>query len=142
MDEWFVGSHERQLDPKGRLALPATYRPHLEPRCYLRLGQGSRCIGIITEAESRRVAAEIKADVAAGLRSRDELRALAGNMIEAVLDSQGRVTIEDKLRRYAGIEPGSKVIVAGAFDSIEIWDPAVYDAVTTAGAAKIAELGS
>ena len=136
----FVGSHERQLDPKGRLALPAPYRPYLEPRCFLRLGQDGRCIGIITDEESKRVAARMKAQVDAGERSRDELRALAGNMIEVVLDAQGRVTIDEKLRRYAGIESGSRVIVAGAFDAIEIWDPAEYEAVSTAGADKIAGL--
>jgi MraZ protein len=134
----FVGSHERQLDPKGRLALPATYRPHLEPRCYLRLGEEGRCIGIITAEESRLVAARVKADVDAGLRSRDELRALAANMIEVVLDSQGRVTLDERLRRYAGLEPGSRVTVAGAFDSIEIWDTAAFEAMSSAGEAKIA----
>jgi MraZ protein len=134
----FVGSHERQLDPKGRLALPATFRPHLEPRCFLRLGEDGRCIGVITDAESRRVAEKMKAAVDLGERSRDELRALAGTMVEASLDSQGRITIDDRLRRYANLAPGSRVIVAGAFDSIEIWEPAAYEAVADAGSEKIA----
>lgn len=138
VDTMFVGTHERQLDPKGRLALPATYRPHLEPRCFLRLGESGRCIGLITDEESRRVAAKMKADVDAGERSRDELRALAGNMIEVVLDGQGRVTLDERLRRYAGLEPGSKVIVAGAFDAIEIWEPSAYEAINATGSLKIA----
>ncbi|MFM8522441.1 MAG: cell division/cell wall cluster transcriptional repressor MraZ, partial [Acidimicrobiaceae bacterium] len=29
----FVGAHERQLDPKGRIALPAAFRPKFEPKC-------------------------------------------------------------------------------------------------------------
>lgn len=138
----FVGSHERQLDPKGRLALPATFRPYLEPRCFLRLGEDGRCIGVITDEESKRVAARMKAAVEAGERSRDELRALASTMVEAVLDAQGRVTIDERLRRYAGLEPGSRVIVAGAFDSIEIWEPSAYEAVADAGSEKIAGVPS
>jgi len=45
--EVFVGVHERQLDPKGRMALPAAFRPRLEPRCYLSIGR-DKCIDILT----------------------------------------------------------------------------------------------
>ena len=43
----FVGVHERQLDPKGRLALPAAFRPRLEPRCYLAFGQ-DMCVDVLS----------------------------------------------------------------------------------------------
>ena len=43
----FVGKYERQLDPKGRLALPSDFRPRFEPRCYLAYGQDG-CIEVMT----------------------------------------------------------------------------------------------
>ncbi|MGA1716945.1 MAG: MraZ N-terminal domain-containing protein, partial [Ilumatobacteraceae bacterium] len=61
----FVGKHERQLDPKGRLALPATFRSRLEPRCYLLLGQ-DKCIAVVTAEDSARLAEEITAAVKSG----------------------------------------------------------------------------
>ena len=40
-----VGVHERQLDDKGRLALPSAFRDDLDERCYLVLGE-DRCINV------------------------------------------------------------------------------------------------
>ena len=42
----FVGAHERQLDDKGRVALPATYRTHLGEHCYLVKGT-DKCVEVI-----------------------------------------------------------------------------------------------
>ena len=40
-------------------------------------------------------------------------RALAHSATLVTLDKQGRITIDEKLRSYALLEPGSKVIVSG-----------------------------
>ena len=44
----FVGRYERQVDDKGRLALPSAFRPRFEPRCFLARGQDG-CIDVMTE---------------------------------------------------------------------------------------------
>ena len=128
----FVGRFERQLDPKGRVALPATFRNRLEPRCYLLLGD-DKCIGVVTEAESKSRAEEMTAAVKKGERTRAELRALAVNMIEVQVDAQGRITIDENLRQYAGLSVGAKVVVSGAFDSVEIWEPTRFERMLSAG---------
>jgi MraZ protein len=128
----FVGRFERQLDPKGRVALPATFRNRLEPRCYLLLGD-DKCIGVVTDAESKLRAEEMTAAVKKGERTRAELRALAVNMIEVQVDAQGRITIDENLRQYAGLSVGAKVVVSGAFDSVEIWEPARFERMLNAG---------
>ena len=48
----FVGTHERQLDDKGRLALPASFRTHLGDRCYLLPGQNN-CLRVVPSGEPR-----------------------------------------------------------------------------------------
>jgi len=63
--EGFVGRYERQLDPKGRVALPATFRNRLEPRCYLVLGQ-DKCISVVTVAVSLAWAEEMTEAVKRG----------------------------------------------------------------------------
>ncbi|MFZ8902268.1 MAG: division/cell wall cluster transcriptional repressor MraZ [Ilumatobacteraceae bacterium] len=133
----FVGKHERQLDPKGRLALPATFRSRLEPRCYLLLGQ-DKCIAVVTAEDSARLAEEITAAVKSGETTEQERRALAASMVEVVIDAQGRVTIDESLRAYAGLAVGSKVVVAGNFERVEIWEPLRFERQLTLGTEAIA----
>lgn len=133
----FVGRHERQLDPKGRLALPANFRDRLEPRCYLVLGS-DKCIGVVTREVSERIADEITEAVKSGERSDKERRALAASMLDVTLDAQGRITLDESLRRFAGLTPGSPVVVAGAFDRVEIWEPSRFERILSAGTEAIA----
>ncbi len=133
----FVGVHERQLDPKGRLALPAAFRPRLEPRCYLAFGR-DKCVDVMTAEEFETMASELIAKVKSGEISRNEQRALAANAIEVTIDAQGRVNLDEKLREYAGISLNSKVVVAGSFDRVEIWDPERHARNIAAGTEQIA----
>jgi len=133
----FVGRHERQLDPKGRLALPAPFRPRLEPRCYLAFGR-DKCVDVLTAEAFDSLAAEMLAKVSRGEVDRNELRALASNTVEVAVDAQGRVNLEEMFRSYAGLSLGSRVIVTGAFDRVEIWDPARHERIAAEGTEKIA----
>ena len=81
----FVGVHERQLDPKGRLALPAAFRPRLEPRCYLAFGR-DKCIDVLTAEAFEQVAQEMLEKVRNGEMSLNERRALAANTIEVTIE--------------------------------------------------------
>ena len=137
----FTGTHERQLDPKGRLALPAAFRPRLEPRCYLTFGQ-DKCVDVLTAEAFEQVAQEMLAKVRAGEIDRNQQRALAANTVEVTVDAQGRINIEEKLRDYAGLSLNSRVVVAGSFDRVEIWDPSRHDRVTDAGTQQIAGGGA
>ena len=98
----FVGVHERQLDPKGRMALPAAFRPRLEPRCYLSIGR-DKCIDILTAEAFEEVARDTVSKVRSRELDRNQQRALASNTFEVTVDAQGRINIDEKLREYAGI---------------------------------------
>jgi MraZ protein len=132
----FVGRHERQLDPKGRLALPSAFRPRFEPSCFLTLGADG-CVDVFTREEFDAMAKETTERMKRGEISRDEWRALAHNTFEASVDGQGRVLLERDLREFAGLELGSKVVVAGSYDRVEIWHPATYDERRARGTAAI-----
>jgi MraZ protein len=123
----FTGRHERQLDPKGRLALPPEFRRHFEPRCYLAFGDNG-CVVVYTPEEYETLAAEMLEKVKRKEASRDALRAFAGNTFEAAVDAQGRVNVDRTLRDYAGIELATKVVVAGAIERVEIWNAEQYEA--------------
>jgi MraZ protein len=132
----FVGRHERQLDPKGRLALPSAYRPRFEPRCYLAFGQDG-CIDVLTAEGFEEVANEMIEKVKRGEINRSQQRALAANTVEAQVDGQGRITLDRELRDFARIEAGTPVVVAGSFDRVEIWNLAAYERQAAQGGALI-----
>ena len=133
----FVGAHERQLDPKGRLALPAPYRPRLEPRCYLAFGR-DKCIDVMTAEAFELLGQEAVDKVKKGEMSRAEQRALAFNSVEVVIDAQGRINLSEEFRAYAGLTLNSRIVVAGSFDRVEIWDPSRHQRISDAGAHELA----
>jgi MraZ protein len=128
----FVGKYERQLDPKGRLALPSDFRPRFEPRCYLAYGQDG-CIEVMTPEAFEAMANELMERQKRGELTLAELRTKASNAFSVSVDGQGRVTIDREMRAFAGIEPGSPVVVSGAFDRVEVWHPEAFERINTAG---------
>jgi MraZ protein len=137
----FVGAHERQLDPKGRLAVPASFRPRLEPRCYVAFGQ-DKCIDVLTVETFESVVEDTLAKVRRGELDRSFQRALAANTLEVAIDAQGRITLDERMREYAGLALNSKVVVAGSFDRIEIWEPVRQERNISVGTEQIAGAGA
>jgi len=114
----FVGTFEHSLDEKGRLVLPSVFRHHLADRGFL--SQWDECLGLWTPEGFAAVAERLTARVRSGEASQFALRAFAANAHEVKPDSQGRVVIPERLRKFAGLE--REVVVIGALDRIEIWD--------------------
>ncbi len=56
--------------------------------------------------------------------SQSKARAFARHMLagamEVDFDSQGRVTLPEYLRKFAGLK--KKAVIAGVYDRLEIWD--------------------
>jgi len=133
----FVGAFERQLDDKGRLALPATFRNRLGEHCYLAKGQ-DKCVTVVPASTFEAEAAAMAARVQAGEVSRNQLRALASSAILVSFDKQGRVIIDEQLRTYADLALGEAVTVAGGFDRLEIWRPERFALVNDDGTGDLA----
>jgi len=133
----FVGAHERQLDDKGRVALPATYRAHLGEHCYLVKGT-DKCVEVIPSEMFEQFGRELIAKVDRGELSLNRQRAMASSAVLVTLDRQGRVNIDEKLRTYADITLESQVVVAGNLTKLEIWSPDRYARIDAEGTDDIA----
>jgi MraZ protein len=133
----FVGAHERQLDDKGRVALPATYRAHLGEHCYLVKGT-DKCVEVIPSEAFEQFGRELIAKVDRGELSLNRQRAMASSAVLVTLDRQGRVNIDEKLRTYADITLESQVVVAGNLTKLEIWSPDRYARIDAEGTDDIA----
>ncbi len=83
------------------------------------------------------MATETMEKVKRGEMGRDEQRALAASTFDTSVDAQGRISIDRALREFAGLELNTKVVVAGSFDRVEIWNPQTYDDVTARGGAVL-----
>ena len=125
------------MDQKGRLALPSTYRAHFETGCYLTYGQ-EECIAIYTPEEFEKMANDLLDKVRTGQVARSQVRAMSSDAILVQLDGQGRITIDTRLRDYAGLVPGEAAVVAGVLDRVEIWHPDRFATQIGAGTAAIA----
>jgi len=133
----FVGFHERQLDDKGRLALPSAFRVDVGDACYLVYGE-ERCIDVFPRAAFEDMAAEMMRQVRAKEISLSRQRAFAHSATLVTLDKQGRITLDERLRSYAHLTPSSKVIVSGNLDRAEVWSADLYEQIAAAGRGEIA----
>jgi transcriptional regulator MraZ len=115
----FLGEYQHSLDAKGRVILPARFREQLEGGAVMARGLDG-CLDVYPPAEFQRRAAEMHEAGKRGARERQVSRSFFWGSGPAVPDSQGRVAIPPPLREYAALD--REVVVAGAFDHVEIWD--------------------
>jgi len=133
----FVGMHERQLDDKGRLALPAPFRAMLGDHCYLAKGK-DKCVEVLSAEVFERDAEEKMAAVREGNASRNSRRSLAGSAALVTFDRQGRMKVDDALRMFAEIPLDSTVRIVGNFDRVEIWEPQRHQRIEAEGDDELA----
>jgi len=130
VDETFSGTYTPRLDEKGRLILPARFRPQMEGGLMVTKGS-DRSLYLYPRRTFDEVAAELKAlerAAAPGQEKRDatmRLRKFTGNGLAETPDRQGRITVPAALRTYAGLD--RDVVVVGVYDRVELWDRAAHE---------------
>jgi MraZ protein len=122
----FLGRYEYQLDPKGRVSLPADFRKESE---------GSRFVLLQWEATHLTllpldVWEEVQARILELRRTRpamlNRLRRITSRAVHVDPDKQGRILIPSGLKDAVGLD--GTVVVTGNVDRIEIWDPEMFRA--------------
>lgn len=124
----FLGEFEHQIDDKNRLSIPARFREQCmkETDSTLAVIAGFDPCLYIVPARSME---ELRSLLSLQRTEWNELaRAFRmklssyGNTVTP--DAQGRVSITEKQKLYAGLE--RKAMVVGNLDRIEVWDPERY----------------
>lgn len=133
----FLGTYTPRLDEKGRFVLPAKFRDELAAGLVIAKGQ-EHCLQIFTPEEFQREAARAMSGSATSRATRDFQRMYASGASEEVPDKQGRFTVPPLLRSYAGLD--KDIAVIGAFNRIEVWDLAAWEAYEAANSEHFAEL--
>ncbi len=120
----FVGKYEHSLDTKGRIILPAKFRPDFERGGYLTQHREG-CLALWTPGEFQRQLQAMQQQAAEGRTARNRARLWSASSYEVEIDRQGRMAIPARLRGFALLE--ADVLVHGAIDRIELWNPAVWE---------------
>jgi len=133
----FLGTHTPKLDEKGRFFLPAKFRDDLGEGLVMTRGQ-DRCLAIYPMATFVAMTQQVASAPTTVKQVRDFQRMLAASASDEVPDKQGRVNIPPALRAYAGLE--SQIVVVGAINRVEVWNPQTWEDYSTAQEEAFAEL--
>lgn len=116
------GTYEHSIDAKGRLFIPAKLREELGVTFYLAMGV-DECLAIYPQETWNRFTEKF---ASLPMSQSAAMRPLFANASKCELDSQGRIVIPQKLRKYAGLEKDAVII--GVNDRAEIWSAETWNA--------------
>ena len=111
-----TGTYEHSIDAKGRLFIPAKLREELGVTFYLAMGV-DECLAIYPQETWNRFTEKF---ASLPMSQSAAMRPLFANASKCELDSQGRIVIPQKLRKYA--------VIIGVNDRAEIWSAETWNA--------------
>lgn len=125
---FFTGEHECKLDAKGRLVLPSRLKSVLPEASInsivIRKGFESNLI-IYPLNEFKNIYVKISSLNEFSSEQRKLKRNLFSGIAQIDIDSNGRILIPKNMISYSSIS--KNVILVGVGNTIEIWDPEVYN---------------
>ena len=133
----FLGTHTPKLDEKGRLILPAKFREELAEGLVITRAQ-DRCLAIYPMATFVEMTKSISTAPTSVKQVRDFQRMLAAGASDEKPDKQGRITIPQQLRGYAGLQ--TNVVVVGAINRVEVWDAGAWEEYSAQQESTFAEM--
>ena len=120
----FRGVATFNLDAKGRMAIPAKFRKHLdvccEGRSVITIDHVDRCLQLYPMPEWELVEQKLSALPSMNPKVRSLKRMLLGYATECEMDGNGRILLPAKLREFAGLE--KSMVMIGQGNKFELWD--------------------
>ena len=116
-----TGTYEHNIDAKGRLFIPSKLREELGVTFYLAMGVDA-CLAIYPQSTWDRFTEKYRS---LPMSQSKAMRPLFANAVKCELDSQGRIVVPQKLRKYAGLE--KETVIIGLNDRAEIWSAEKWD---------------
>lgn len=115
----FVGKYHNSIDSKSRVIVPAKFREELGSKCIIAKAL-DRCLTIYTIPQWEKFVQEKLEILPTGNpQARKLKRHFYSSAAECDVDKQGRLTIPQELKEYAGIE--KDLITVGSDKTIEVW---------------------
>ena len=115
----FLGEYSYSIDDKKRLAVPVKFRASLGKKAVITRGLDN-CLFLYPMKDWNVLAEKLSKLPLAQADARGFARIMLAGAMEVAIDGLGRILVPDYLKDYAGL--GKKVVVAGLYNRIEIWD--------------------
>jgi MraZ protein len=117
------------LDAKGRMAIPAKFRKHLDVCCEGRLvvtiDHSDHCLQLYPMPEWEQVEQKLIALPSLNPQVRRLKRMLLGNATECEMDGNGRILLPAKLREFAGLD--KSMVMSGQGNKFELWNEQTWN---------------
>ena len=120
-----TGEFRHTMDAKGRLFIPARWRPELSEGVVISKGL-DKCLTIMSPADFAAQSDKLDSLAFEKRGNRSYQRTLYSGTYEETLDKQGRITVPAALREFAGL--GKTVAVIGAGRRGEVWSEKAWNA--------------
>lgn len=114
-----IGEYRHTLDDKKRLSVPSAFRKELGKKVVLTRGLDS-CLFLYPVGQWHTISEKLSQLSMGQADTRSFSRFMFAGAVEAEIDNLGRILIPDFLKSFAGL--GTKVVLAGLNDRVEIWD--------------------
>lgn len=115
----FIGEYQHSIDEKGRVAIPVKFRNLLKKGAVVTRGIDN-CLFLYPKEQWNKIAGKLANMPVSQARARAFSRLMLAGAMEADFDNQGRISLPEYLRGFAGLK--KKAIIAGLYDRLEIWD--------------------
>jgi MraZ protein len=111
------------LDPKRRLTIPSEWRAQVGTPAglYVLPDVQNKCLCVFPAGEMMRRIESMRRHSIADTKARNFARALASRSDLVSWDAQGRIRVKDELLNFAALV--DHVVLVGAFDRFELWNP-------------------
>jgi len=124
----YLGSYLHQLDDKGRLSLPSSFRREAPEGPLVLVHVFPDALTLYPQESWAEVEARLRELLRLQPQSRPFVLRVTANAVEVAPDKAGRILVPQRLQDAVGID-GSALVV-GAIDRIEIWNPDRFTAAT------------
>ncbi len=114
-----IGEYKHTLDTKKRLSLPSKWRKEIGKRLVVTRGLDN-CLFVYPLKEWQRITEKVGQLPLGQADTRSFNRFFLSGAVEVEVDTVGRILVPDFLKEFAGL--GTKVVLAGIHDRVEIWD--------------------
>ena len=125
----FLSSYENKLDKKGRVSVPATFRSHLSSLGYNGfISYPSFNHSALEACSQDRI--EKLSNTIDSLNPFEDKRdyfatSILSESVNLQFDTEGRVSITDKLLKHANIK--SNILFVGLGKTFQIWEPKIFE---------------
>lgn len=125
----FLGSYLHQIDEKGRLNLPASFRRDTPDQPLVLVHVFESALTLYPEPAWAEVEGRLRELLRLQPQARSYVLSVTANAVEVVPDRQGRILVPQRLQDAVGLQ--GPTLVVGAIDRIEIWNPDRFQAAVS-----------